>query len=225
MLRKSLATLPPTLDQTYDRILCAIDENDSEYAVRILRWLAFSTRPLLVEEISEVVAIDPERDPAFDRQEALEDPLDVLNICSSLVTIAPLEQSFLQMKRGSVSTRKVVLLAHYSVKEYLISARCRQDLYRMQNPACNEFIAKCCLKYLLQFQSSASFTDESIEESKLARYSAEFWATHVREASHKAEALNRLAMKLFLTGNDAYLIGFGYMIQTSLGKALILSGN
>ena len=65
MLRKSLATLPPTLDQTYDRILCAIDENDSEYAVRILRWLAFSTRPLLVEEISEVVAIDPERDPAF----------------------------------------------------------------------------------------------------------------------------------------------------------------
>src|SRR5437763_5494565 len=126
---------------------------------------------------------------------------------------------------GSVSTKKVVLLAHYPVKEYLISARCRQDLYRMQNPACNEFIAKCCLKYLLQFQSSASFTDESIEESKLARYSAEFWATHVREASHKAEALNRLAMKLFLTGNDAYLIGFGYMIQTSLGKALILSGN
>ena len=206
MLRESLATLPPTLDQTYDRILCAISENDSEYAVRILRWLAFSARPLLVEEISEVVAIDPERDPAFDCQEVLEDPLDALDICSSLVTIATPEESFLQMgRRGSVSTRKVILLAHYSVKEYLISARCRQDLYRMQNAACNEFIAKSCLKYLLQFQSSVSFTDESIEESKLALYSAEFWTTYIQGVSYKAEALNRLVMELFLTGNDAYL--------------------
>src|ERR1700753_2034760 len=74
MLRKALATLPPTLDETYNRILCAIDEEDFEYAVRILRWLAFSARPLSVEEISEVVAIDIERDPAFDSEEVLEDP-------------------------------------------------------------------------------------------------------------------------------------------------------
>jgi Ankyrin repeats (3 copies) len=150
-----------------------------------------------------VVAIDPGRDSAFDRQEVLEDPLDILNICSSLVTLATPEESVLH--RGSMSTRKVVLLAHYSVKEYLISARCRQDLYKMQNAACNEFIAKSCLKYLLQFQSSVSFTDESIEESKLALYSAEFWTTHIQGVSYKAEALNRLVMELFLTGNGAYL--------------------
>jgi hypothetical protein len=80
MLRKSLATLPPTLppklDETYDRILCTINKNVCEYAVRILQWLAFSTRPLRVEEIAEVVAIDPERDPAFEPQEVLEDPLE-----------------------------------------------------------------------------------------------------------------------------------------------------
>ncbi len=44
-------------------------------------------RPLLVEELSKAVAINTERDPAFDRQEVLEDPLETLNICSSLVTI------------------------------------------------------------------------------------------------------------------------------------------
>ncbi|KAF1977277.1 hypothetical protein BU23DRAFT_453456 [Bimuria novae-zelandiae CBS 107.79] len=35
-LRKALATLPLTLDQTYERILSAISEADSEYAIRIV---------------------------------------------------------------------------------------------------------------------------------------------------------------------------------------------
>ena len=202
MLRKSLATLPPTLDETYDRILCAINKNVCEYAVRILRWLAFSTRPLRVEEIAEVIAIDPERDPAFEPQEVLEDPLEVLKICSTLVTIVTTEGfDRITWKPRSF---KVVLLAHYSVKEYLISGRCRQARYSMQNAACNEFIAKSCLQYILQFQSSVFFTNETIGEFKLARYSAEFWTTHVQGA-HKAEILNQLIMALFSTGNGAYL--------------------
>ena len=204
MLQKSLTTLPSTLDETYDRILCAINDDDSQYAIRILRWLAFSKRPLQVEEVAEVVAIDPERDPAFDRDEVLEDPLDVLAICSSLVTTATNDE---HMLKSSGSAGKVVLLAHYSVKEYLISGRCRQDraiLYNMQETICNEFIAKSCLGYLLQFQRSDSF-NQYIQESRLARYSAEFWTTHVQALPYKAAALNRLIMELFSTGNGAYL--------------------
>jgi hypothetical protein len=87
MLRKSLTTLPPTLDQTYDRILCSISTDDSKYAVRILQWLVFSARPMSIEEIAEVAAIDVAQNPAFDRDEVLEDPLEVLDMCSSLVTI------------------------------------------------------------------------------------------------------------------------------------------
>jgi hypothetical protein len=87
MLRKSLATLPQTLDQTYDRILCAISDEYSDYAMRILKWLTFSARPLSIEEVAEAVAIDVARDPAFDRDEVLEDPLEAMNICSSLVTV------------------------------------------------------------------------------------------------------------------------------------------
>ena len=87
MLRKSLATLPRTLDQTYDRILCAISDEYSDYAMRILKWLTFSARPLSIEEVAEAVAIDVARNPAFDRDEVLEDPLEAMNICSSLVTV------------------------------------------------------------------------------------------------------------------------------------------
>lgn len=86
-LRKSLATLPQTLDQTYDRILTAISEEDQDYALRILQWLTFSARPLSVEEVAEVVAIDVAGNRAFNRDEVLEDPLEALNICSSLVTV------------------------------------------------------------------------------------------------------------------------------------------
>jgi DNA-binding transcriptional LysR family regulator len=77
MLRKALATLPPTLDQTYDRILSAISEEDFDYAIRILQWLTFSARPLSIEEVAEIVAIDGDRDPAFNQDEVLEDPLEV----------------------------------------------------------------------------------------------------------------------------------------------------
>jgi hypothetical protein len=55
---------------------------------RILQWLTFSARLLSVEEIAEVVAIDVARDLTFNCDEVLEDPLDALNICSSLVTIS-----------------------------------------------------------------------------------------------------------------------------------------
>ncbi|KAF2811529.1 uncharacterized protein BDZ99DRAFT_559599 [Mytilinidion resinicola] len=166
-LRKSLATLPPTLDETYNRILCGIDDIDSEYAVRILRWLTFSSRPLTLDEIAEVIAIDSERDPAFDSEEVFKDPLDVLRICSSLVTITTTEEpdeesddeesdeesdDDLTSNELRKLTGQIVALAHYSVKEYLVSERCRQSRaarYSMQHTPCNEFIAKCCLAYLL----------------------------------------------------------------------------
>ncbi|EDU50673.1 vegetative incompatibility protein HET-E-1 [Pyrenophora tritici-repentis Pt-1C-BFP] len=121
MLRKSLASLPRTLDQTYDRILSTISEEYSKYAMRILQWLTFSARPLSVEEIAEVVAIDVARDPAFDRDEVLEDPLEVLDICSSLVTITKNEAD------GRLRpAQQIIALAHYSVQEYLVSDRIRQ---------------------------------------------------------------------------------------------------
>ncbi|KAF2740332.1 hypothetical protein EJ04DRAFT_424663 [Polyplosphaeria fusca] len=116
-LRKALATLPPTLDQTYDRVLSAISEDDSEYAIRILRWLTFSAQPLSIEAIAEVIAINVEREPAFEPDEVLEDPSEVLNICSSLVTITTEKDN----RHGK--PKEVVALAHYSVKEYLLSDR------------------------------------------------------------------------------------------------------
>lgn len=199
-LRKSLATLPQTLDQTYDRILTAISEEDCEYAIRILQWLTFSARPLSVEEVAEVVAIDVARDPAFDRDEVLEDPLEALNICSSLVTVTTTKA-----KRISSPPQRIIALAHYSVQEYLVSERIKlgqAKQFSMQDFDCHTTISKGCLMYLLQFQQPLS--TEVLGASALARYAAEFWSSHIWRTRDKTEGC-RLAVNLMSVDNSAYL--------------------
>jgi hypothetical protein len=186
-------------------MLCSIDEEFAEYAVRVLRWLAFCGQPLSIEQISEVVAIDTERDPPFDREEVLQDPLDVLSICSSLVVITSPEPD---VSDSLTAVSKVVTLAHYSVKEYLISEQIRQGRaarYSMHESSCNEFLAKGCLGYLLQFQADGCLSSETIQNFPFARYSARFWTEHVQATLLKTESLDRLIMKLFSIAKGAYL--------------------
>jgi hypothetical protein len=201
MLRKSLASLPRTLDQTYDRILSAISEEYSEYAMRILKWLTFSARPLSVEEIAEVVAIDVARDPAFDRDEVLEDPLEALNICSSLVTITTNEAD-----GRSGPAQRIIALAHYSVQEYLVSDRIKQGpakQYSMQELECQNAITSGSLEYLIQLQQPSS--NETLNAFALARYSAKFWSSHLQKTGAQLEDVSQLAMSLLSTENPAYL--------------------
>jgi hypothetical protein len=201
MLRKSLASLPRTLDQTYDRILTAISEEYAEYAMRILQWLTFSARPLSVEEVAEVVAIDVARDPAFDCDEVLEDPLEALNICSSLVTITTNE-----VDRRSGSAQRIVALAHYSVQEYLVSDRIRQGSakqYSMQETECQSAITRGSLKYLMQLQQPLE--RETLQVFALARYSAEFWSSHLQKTGDEGEQASQLAASLMAREKPAYL--------------------
>ncbi len=88
MLRKALKSLPKTLDDTYVRILCTIKAEYYSYAFKILQWLVFSVRPLSIQEAAEILAIDEEAERGFNPEYRLEDPRDILTICSSLVTIA-----------------------------------------------------------------------------------------------------------------------------------------
>lgn len=76
-LRKALAILPKTLNDTYTRIFANIDEEYQQHVLHILQWLAFSVRPLRLEDVSEVVAIDVNDTPQFDPLMQLPDPPDV----------------------------------------------------------------------------------------------------------------------------------------------------
>ncbi|KAL8991075.1 MAG: hypothetical protein Q9169_007954, partial [Polycauliona sp. 2 TL-2023] len=58
ILNKVLGSLPESLDETYERMLCNIDGYLAEDARRILTLLCFASRPLKVEELIDGVAVE-----------------------------------------------------------------------------------------------------------------------------------------------------------------------
>ncbi|KFY31801.1 hypothetical protein V493_00784 [Pseudogymnoascus sp. VKM F-4281 (FW-2241)] len=208
-LQKALKALPITLDETYERILCTISEEDSEYAMRILQWLAFSSGPLSVGELAEVVAINVEQETAFNRDEVLQDPMEVLDICMSLVSVVMTDIPSLSELNSRSST--TVTLAHYSVQEYLVSARIcqgRAARYSMRPAPCHSYIAKGSIGYLLQFGKGLFDCFESAESLQqvyaLAQYSAEHWIFHTRNGEEDDNRLSCLVTKFLSTGDGAY---------------------
>ena len=57
-VRRVLRELPETLDETYERILQEIPRSNRSHTHRLLQCLAVAIRPLFVEELAEVLAVD-----------------------------------------------------------------------------------------------------------------------------------------------------------------------
>jgi len=80
-----LKSLPMTLDETYDQIISKISKADRKFAVKVLQFLAFGAWPVTLEAVADLVAINV--DSGLPDQ-GLDDPLDILDICSGLVTLS-----------------------------------------------------------------------------------------------------------------------------------------
>jgi hypothetical protein len=145
-IRHFLEELPESLDETYERVLREIKKPNQDHARRLLQCLVVAIRPLHVEELAEVVAVDfedgsgiPKLKPSWhweDQEQAL------LTSCSSLITIV------------NTGYSQVVQFSHFLVKEYLTSARLStssQDVLRYHivlGPA-HTILAQTCLSILL----------------------------------------------------------------------------
>ena len=86
-IMQQLKNLPEGLDDIYKRIFKAIDGKYRADTLTFLQWLAFSKRPMKIEEVAEAITVDFEsRDgPNFTSMRRYTDPRDVLVRCSSLV--------------------------------------------------------------------------------------------------------------------------------------------
>ena len=173
-MRGILKELPESLDQTYERVLREIRKANQGHAYRLLQCLVVAVRPLRVEELAEVLAVDfevggtPMLNPGWrwsDHQEA------VLSACSSLVTI---------VKDGD---SRIVQFSHFSVKEYLTSNRLAESSrdvsrYHIQLAAAHTILAQVCLGVLLRLGDDVD--QNSIKNFPLARYAAEYWVKHAQ---------------------------------------------
>lgn len=214
-----MASLPKTLDDTYERILCNIDKEYAQDALKVLQWLAFSKKPLKLREVAEATAISLDDTPRFDPEDRLRHPTDVLAICSSLVHVdhsldcgsnvassipnsGPTSDAYSihnltensssdseQYEPSTAPTEDSILngeirLAHFSVKEYLVSERIKRNqaaFYSMPEAPTHAVLARSCLTYLLHFEQPLSdpMIAEYMNQYPLLRYCIEEWDLHV----------------------------------------------
>ena len=216
-LREALESLPKTLDGTYERILCGINETHRDYARKVLYWLTYSARTLSLVEVAEIVAMDPRGEPRFNAENRLLDSEEILETCSSLVSV------FTAYRPERHDKVRYITLAHFSVKEYLISDGIRDgpaNTYAISRGLANTSIAESCLALLLHFDkrdSVASHTEgryarrtsmriDSVDSSDvrferkfpLAQYAAENWIEHVHNAGWDNNFIGGLVSELFL---------------------------
>jgi ankyrin repeat protein len=171
-LRRALKNMPKTLDETYERALLEIDEEMRQYAQRLFQCLTVSIRPLRVEELAEILAVQfdagefPEFNPDWrfgDAEEA------VLSVCSNLISVV------------DVGGSQVVQFSHFSVKEFLTSDRlaaAREGLsgYYIVPHSAHTVIAQASLSVLLQLNDSID--KDSIKDFPLSGYAAQYWVDH-----------------------------------------------
>lgn len=197
-LYQALASLPKTLDETYDRLIETIVKEDEQLdAVRVLGWLCYAKRPLTLSEIVEVLAVTPGCNGELQPQERLVEPYDLIAICTSLITVVKINRN------GKETT--LVRLAHYSVQEYLLS-RCKLGDFDCESS--NLGIAETCMQYLLyacRLPKSISWNLDTNGELPLYSYSASQWFYHARAAGPRInESLVRVALKDLFGQRDAF---------------------
>ena len=181
-VRRTLNELPESLDETYERVLKEIKKPNRDHARRLLSCLVAAVRPLRVEELAEVLAVDYEDEeeiPRLNPNWRWEDEEQaLLTSCSSLISIVESGDS------------RVVQFSHFSVKEYLTSTRLTTSSgdvlrYHIALEPAHTILAQACMSTLLRSDDSAE--QNGVENiSELAKYAAEHWAVHVKHGKVSA---------------------------------------
>jgi ankyrin repeat protein len=210
-VRKTLESLPKTLDQTYERIILSIQEEYRQQAIIALHWLSYTRRPLKLFELAEVVAVDTSEDDyyPFNPQGRLFRPDLILEICSSLVSASGTEQS------------ADVRLAHFSVQEYLLSDRIQKSpaaAFSVTLARGNAIMASFCVSYMLGMRHDRELRQEQppldeyaggaeqeppdystealMQDDPLVRYVVEYWYQHANSITQHRPELSTMILQL-----------------------------
>jgi hypothetical protein len=223
-IQKQLGALPQTLEETYDRILLSVDEANRHNALKFLQWLAFSARPVTIEEVDEILAIDLDNGLRYDPNLKLIEPRDVLRICSTLVTtttVSMLDSPEIMSSNEEYRVQKyeefeAIRLSHMSVKDYLVSSRIRStkaSFYAIDAKLAHRFMAQTCLGYLLNpaFASGRGDWDTlyaRLKDWHLFHYSVYFWPYHVKALGESLDEQTWHLIQAFFNTKEAERDGY-----------------
>lgn len=202
-----LGSLPQSLDKTYERMLCNIDDHLIEDARRILTLLCFAARPLTVPELIDGIAVEIEGSIGLNPKNRLQDSNDIREICVGFVDIG-LDANQTGETYHEEDLIPTVRIAHFSIQEYLVSERIRFQRatnFRLNSVTAHVEIAQICLVYLLEDGLSSSTVDQTLVETfPLAHFAAMYWYHHYRDRIDPSPELNSLIVKL-LQRQDSFV--------------------
>jgi ankyrin repeat protein len=178
-IKRVLAGLPTTLDETYERLLAEMSKHDAEKGLSILGWMAFANRPLTLQEVAETAVIRPGNGPV-DPDDRLFDASEVLRICRSLISVSSQNGYML----GDQYVRDIMIFSHYSIQEYLLSGR--SEAFSSWSRSAHRYIGDCCLSSLLQL-TEPDLTAQDVKENPILNYASEYWYTHARKVDNHAD--------------------------------------
>ncbi|KAK1704363.1 hypothetical protein BDP67DRAFT_215096 [Colletotrichum lupini] len=177
---ETLASLPPDLPSTYERILVNLDVKSAARVRDVMVALAFARRPLQVGEVLN----------------------QLLSLCSSMVLIST--------SGSGEKKKQEMRLAHASVKDYLVSKQLRSGpasaFYTTPRQG-HLLMAAKSVACLLNQNDVSDFGPHTLEEVPFLLYSALNWVHHARDANLETNrgSLDDLIFALFHRDGDAYI--------------------
>ncbi|KAJ5370008.1 uncharacterized protein N7496_006100 [Penicillium cataractarum] len=168
MLDQLLDSLPPSLDETYKRMLMNIEPYVAPYAQQLLSILCFSERPLKIPELIEAMTVELGQSPEYKTKRKLRDTNALHKICPGLIEVD-----------------ETVRIAHFSVQEYLQSDRISRSeaaFYSMTATTGHAQLSCICLTYML-FHSEdlgdlEGWDRVMVFDLPFSKYAAENWVYH-----------------------------------------------
>jgi hypothetical protein len=178
-------------------MLADIDKEHIDMAITALKWLVIAERPLELGELAEAVALGLEPRADFDIDNRLPDLTDILRILGSLIAVevhriggqdsdydSDSYSHFLIPASNSDSDSDkpkpvIVGLAHFSVREYLVSTLPKPwSTNHFNEVDLHGFATKACLNYI-QFIAS-----ETLMLGDLRSYAQGYWYKHAQKCKN-----------------------------------------
>ena len=194
-VQECLDRVPVGLDETYIRILTRLRTDhsiDIDMIKKMFLWLVHSLRPLKLIELAEAITLNESQD-RMDFSAIATDPADVLRFSGGLVT--------------TTDDGNIVGLAHFSIKEFLLSDRIQRSPVHEFYAGAGEVqleLTRICLNYIMmndfcdgQCYSMKQLVSRTSKYSFLS-YSAHYWVEHYHSLPGSySESLHEVLLRFF----------------------------
>lgn len=183
-MKAALERLPEDINKTYEIMLLDSPKSIQKILRRVLLLVSFSARPegVTLTEVAEFAVIDLEINK-MDPDDRYDKPEGILPLCKSFCHVS--------------GSRNYVTLAHYTVKEYLVSEDIQAGnarYFAMRDESANMEIASIILTYLGFEDLSPILNEATVEERylglkglvqkyPLSDYAVTHWKDHAELSS------------------------------------------